>query len=217
MSWSKGTGQRSSIKALRAVVPNIRSICAVAVISLFVLFLTTSAPHRVHHLFENLSHSGKVLKQQASHIHSLTVSKQNVDAKKHDHQVESPTKNAHYSRGHSHHERFFPGNYHEQFHGKWHHGDSQFSTDTASSHHEATPLSGIPLRANTPYDDGHHDNSPQTVCLLQSASQQSHIAAAQLVDISFLDLESEERTDPPFLAASTFNPSPCSQRAPPKI
>ena len=37
---------------MRTVFRNCRSICAVGIISLFVLFLTASAPHRVHHIFE---------------------------------------------------------------------------------------------------------------------------------------------------------------------
>jgi hypothetical protein len=37
---------------MRAVFRNLRSICASGIVSLFVLFLTVSAPHRVHHIFE---------------------------------------------------------------------------------------------------------------------------------------------------------------------
>jgi hypothetical protein len=33
---------------------NLRSSCAVGIVSLFVVFLTVSAPHRVHHFFEKL-------------------------------------------------------------------------------------------------------------------------------------------------------------------
>ena len=41
-----------SIDTMRAVFRNLRSICASGIVSLFVLFLTVSAPHRVHHIFE---------------------------------------------------------------------------------------------------------------------------------------------------------------------
>lgn len=37
---------------MRTVFRNFRSICAVGIVSLFVLFLTASTPHRVHHIFE---------------------------------------------------------------------------------------------------------------------------------------------------------------------
>jgi hypothetical protein len=39
---------------VRSVVFNLRSGCAVGIVSLFVLFLAASAPHRVHHFFEKL-------------------------------------------------------------------------------------------------------------------------------------------------------------------
>jgi hypothetical protein len=40
------------IDTVRTAFRNFRSICAVGIVSLFVLFLTASAPHRVHHFFE---------------------------------------------------------------------------------------------------------------------------------------------------------------------
>jgi hypothetical protein len=74
-----------------------------------------------------------------------------------------------------------------------------------------------PLQANTPHDDAHHNNSAQTLCLLQSAAQHSHLSTSQPVSILFLSVEFEERLDRlPFLL-SPFNPSPFSQRAPPTI
>lgn len=222
MCRSKSIGQRSSMKVLRTVVRNVRSVCAVAVISLFVLFLTASAPHRVHHLFENLSHSAKVLEQQAFHdpadIHPLAVSKLDTGARKHAHQVHHPTKNGHDRRGHKHHYgHFSSADNHKYSHGDWHDRKPEYPIGRASPDHGDTPLSGIPLSANPPRDDGHHDTSAQTVCLLQSAAQHSHIARAQLVPIPFFRPESQERTDHSLLGFSTFNPSPFSQRAPPKV
>jgi hypothetical protein len=40
------------IDTVRTAFRNFRSICALGIVSLFVLFLTASAPHRVHHFFE---------------------------------------------------------------------------------------------------------------------------------------------------------------------
>jgi hypothetical protein len=37
---------------VRTAFRNFRSICGLGIVSLFVLFLTASAPHRVHHFFE---------------------------------------------------------------------------------------------------------------------------------------------------------------------
>jgi hypothetical protein len=46
---------RLSVAAnVRSLVLNLRSSCAVGIVSLFVLFLVASAPHRVHHFFEKL-------------------------------------------------------------------------------------------------------------------------------------------------------------------
>jgi len=39
---------------VRIISKNFLSACALGIISCFVLFLAASAPHRVHHLFENL-------------------------------------------------------------------------------------------------------------------------------------------------------------------
>jgi hypothetical protein len=44
---------------MKQVAVNARSACALGIISLFVFFLASSAPHRVHHLFERLPHKGK--------------------------------------------------------------------------------------------------------------------------------------------------------------
>jgi hypothetical protein len=52
-----GTGHRTISRrgeAVKIIFGQLRSACALGVISCFVLFLTASAPHRVHHLFENL-------------------------------------------------------------------------------------------------------------------------------------------------------------------
>jgi len=39
---------------VRSLGFNLRSSCAVGIVSLFVVFLAASAPHRVHHFFEKL-------------------------------------------------------------------------------------------------------------------------------------------------------------------
>jgi hypothetical protein len=36
---------------------NFRSTCSFGIVSFFVVFLASSAPHRVHHIFEDLTHS----------------------------------------------------------------------------------------------------------------------------------------------------------------
>jgi hypothetical protein len=39
------------------MLPNFRFVCSLGIASFFVLFLASSAPHRVHHFFEGLPHS----------------------------------------------------------------------------------------------------------------------------------------------------------------
>jgi hypothetical protein len=49
---------------------NIRSICTVGIVSLFVLFLTASTPHRVHHFFEKVSLPKAENHSHAHHHHA---------------------------------------------------------------------------------------------------------------------------------------------------
>jgi hypothetical protein len=146
------------IHTVRTVFRNFRSTCSVGIVSLFVLFLAASAPHRVHHLFENL---------RKTHVR--------------DHHIHPSTQSG--ARGHTH-------------------GDAH---------------SAGPLHADTTHDDQNHDGTTQTICLLQGAAQHSHLSAAQPVSIIFLKVEFEERLDRLLLLLSPFNPSPFSQRAPPKV
>jgi hypothetical protein len=147
---------------VKIILRHVRSTCSLGIISCFVLFLTASAPHRVHHLFENLP------KTHGHHRHAHPS-------------IQSGTTSA-------------------------------VDHDTNDDEHSASPA-----RAGTTHNDKNHDGNAQTVCLLQSAAQHSHLSDAQLVEIAFLSIESEERPDGPSSRLSPFNPSPFSQRAPPKL
>ena len=147
---------------MRIISTNFRSTCSLGIISCFVLFLAASAPHRVHHLFENLPKPHG----QDRHTHPPSQS----DA-----------------------------------------------TDHSHSDHRADAHSADPLHADAPHDDQNHDGTAQTVCLLQSAAQHSHLSTAQAVSIVFLKVEFEEQLYRLPLWLSPFNPSPFSQRAPPTI
>ena len=140
---------------------NFRTSCALGIISCFVLFLTASAPHRVHHLFENLPKTH----DQDDHAHP---SIQSVTTSAVDH-------------------------------------------DADDDEHSA------PAHAGATHDDQNHDGTAQTVCLLQNAGQHSHLSNAQLVEMTFLSIQSEERPDGSSFLLSRFNPSPFSQSAPPKV
>ena len=64
-----------------------------------------------------------------------------------------------------------------------------------------------PLTPAATHDDQNHDGTAQTVCLLQNAGQHSHFSNAPLVEITFLSIESEERSNrfiPSALALQSF-------------
>lgn len=130
------------IDTVRTVFRNCRSICAVGIISLFVLFLTASAPHRVHHIFEQ-----SAFPAEDTHAHA------------NDHDLDDAT--------HSH----------------------------GQDHDSPKPL--------------HSD------CALQSVAQNSHVSSAQLIEVPFLEIARPCDPDRRVAAASFFDASPFSQRAPP--
>ena len=200
---------------------NFRSAGALGIISCFVLFLSASGPHRVHHLFDNLPYSGGVLQEQTRPL-SLTASSQAVDTgdqghTSHDHDHLAKADHHAHNRGHhSHRGHPFQGNSLRHGHDKAdQHGQPESQAGNTSPSHEHTGVSDAPLEANAPYDDAHHDNSAQTVCLLQSAAQHSHLSAVQLEQVAFLLIESRGGIEGSSLAFSVFNSSPFSQRAPP--
>jgi len=147
---------------VKIILKHFRSTCALGVLCCFVLFLAASAPHRVHHLFENLPKT----------------------------------------------------------HGHDHHSDPSIQSGTTSAVDHDTDdddYSARPAHAGTTHNDKNHDGTAQTVCLLQSAAQHSHFSATPLLEIAFLNVEFGEQSTPSSLPLSPFNPSPFSQRAPPKV
>ena len=91
------------------------------------------------------------------------------------------------------------------------------ATDRTHTDHHTEAHSADPLHADAPHDDQNHEGTAQTVCLLQSAAQHSHLSTAQPVSIVFLKVEFKEQLYRLPLRLSPFNPSPFSQRAPPTI
>ena len=142
---------------MKTVLRDPRAICSLGSASFFVLLLAASAPHRVHHLFENY--------RGLNHIHPSSRS-----------------------------------------------GATSAVDD--HTHRHGHPVD--PLHAGTTHNDKNHGDTAQTVCLLQSVSQHSHLSIVSLVEIPFLSTESDERSGRLFLRLSPFNPSPFSQRAPPE-
>ena len=71
---------------LKKARSDFRSICSLGIVSLFLFFLAASAPHRVHHIFENLLHSDE-------NFSSWDVSTESHDSQTHraDHKKDDST------------------------------------------------------------------------------------------------------------------------------
>jgi hypothetical protein len=82
-------------------------------------------------------------------------------------------------------------------------------------HHFLEQVSS-PSRENGGRTHDHRAPEPkQSDCLIQAAAQHAHFSSVQLVELSFLEFAVARNPISGFTAASSFNPSPCSQRAPP--
>jgi hypothetical protein len=65
--------------------PNLRSLCSLGIVSFFVFFLASSAPHRVHHFFDDLPNSHKeISKHDADARYSETIDGQGFSEHSHD-------------------------------------------------------------------------------------------------------------------------------------
>ncbi len=200
---------------MKIILRNLRSTCALGIISCFVLFLAASAPHRVHHLFENLPWTDQAADAEAYKTANpplLIASSQTVGFEDHNYPFHGHRKSLaeHGSHGQVH------GNHLDHVAGNNHHGGQDRAGDDSDANEQPTEPD-IPLRANSPHDDAHHDKSAQTVCLLQAAAQHSHLSAPLFIDVVFLSAEPEKQPEVTFHRLSLFNPSPFSQRAPPRL
>jgi hypothetical protein len=72
------------------------------------------------------------------------------------------------------------------------------------------------------HDTDHtHDHTPpqpkQSDCAVQAAAQHTHLSSVQLVQAPFLEFAVARNQARRAIRNSFFNPSPCSQRAPPAV
>jgi hypothetical protein len=70
---------------VKTILKHVRATCSLGVISCFVLFLITSAPHRVHHLFENVTKTHGHDRHAHPSIQSGTTSAVDRDTNDDDH------------------------------------------------------------------------------------------------------------------------------------
>jgi hypothetical protein len=137
------------------------SFCAISIVSLFVLFLTASTPHRVHHLFENLSYSVEVSQKQTQPLPLTTFAPAGRGG------FQSYLSGHHPGhRHHGHHPReHLSGGNNDPKDPHAQHLQPQAQNAHVSPDQKYSPASEVPLRANDPHDDAHHDNSAQkSVC-----------------------------------------------------
>ena len=181
----------------------LRSLCALITISFWVHFLAASAPHRVHHLLENLPRRDLAPNQGLDKAKSTeTVIRQAAGPAK---------RQAKPSRAHHHRDHGHDGHTHTHAHQH----DHRHTPVTAVATINETDTAAAPMQTGAPRRDAHHDSSAQNDCLVQAAAQHTHIgqvACAEIVATDTAQLDGLAQQDFTF---AYFDPSPFSQRAPP--
>lgn len=198
-----------------------RSLCSIGTAVVFLTFLAASAPHRVHHLLENLPPP----KTERRHDRGLSLSaapnhqggvdrspESKTQTSAHDHGIHDHSSHAH------HHGKNVKHHHHNHAHKHSHHTHSQ-APSPAPSESAAEPHQGDaePLHANAPKRDAHHDNSAETNCIVQAAAQHAHFAPVESAEIAFFENEFDNQTRFRPINFTSYDPSPCSQRAPPRL
>lgn len=201
----------------------LRANISLAVVALLGLFLAASAPHRVHHLLDNLpppkTQSGNTRELSLSSAphrqHSVSQSSEpktqtaGHDLGTHDHASHSHHHNEKSQRDHHHHDHA-----HKHSHRSHSHDADLAHAESAS---EANQTDAEPLHANAPKRDAHHDNSAQTNCIVQAAAQNAHFTPVESAKTAFFGNEFDNRATLRPINFTSFDPSPCSQRAPPRV
>lgn len=195
-----------------------RSVCAVGIIFVSVVFLTASAPHRVHHLFENLP----TPRSPGSELRPPTVA-----VKGNPHQGHAGHAHRHAlpaGRSHNNHDYGQPpagpseqeGRYNHQadLHEPAHH-ENAASASQLDHLSEEQEREAEPIHADVPKRDAHHDTTAQTDCLMQSAAHHSQLVPADCTGITVFEILFGGHSLQKFTSPPSFNSSPFSQRAPP--
>lgn len=182
----------------------LRSLCALITISLWVHFLAASAPHRVHHLLENLPRREPAPNQRLDKAKPIEPGRLLAAGPA---KTQAKPSRAHHHRSHRH-----DGHSHTHAH---HHGHGH-SPVTGAVTNNVTDTAAAPMQTGAPRRDAHHDSSAQNDCLVQAAAQHTHfgqVACAEIVAADTAQLDGLAKQDFTF---AYFDPSPFSQRAPPK-
>jgi len=182
----------------------LRSLCALITISLWVYFLAASAPHRVHHLLENLPRRGLLPPEEPNKTSTTQprVIHVNDDAEK-----KAKPSSAHDHRDHGH-------DGHTHTHAHQH--DHRHTPVTAVATINETDTAAAPIQTGAPRRDAHHGSSAQNDCLVQAAAQHTHFGQTACAEIDATNTARLDGLDQQDSTFANFDPSPFSQRAPPK-
>jgi hypothetical protein len=204
-----------SITKLARVTP--RSGAAFAIVAFFLLFLISSAPHRVHHLLENLPPPSS--DNSRSGERTVLIVSDDSGAQQSSASTAKPSPH-HYAQDHSshpHHHDKKADHHHSHSHSHAHHSHThepaQAETVSAAGPHQPD---SEPLHANAPQRDAHHDGTARTDCIVQASAKQAQLAPVESAQIAFLADERALRPAVQLVSFTAFDPSPFSQRAPPR-
>jgi hypothetical protein len=203
---------------MKAINNISRALCCLGTAIFFLSFLAASAPHRVHHLLENLpppktaNRDLRATSLSSPRDHSgasQPSSESQARSAAHD-----PTAHDRSSHPHHHGKKSTPLHSHSHSHAHHSHRHDPAPVQTTNAVAPSQPESE-PLHANAPKRDAHHDNSAQTDCIVQAAAQHGQFAPVQNVEIAFLKSQFDLRFAAQSVAFTAFDPAPFSQRAPP--
>jgi ABC-type Zn2+ transport system substrate-binding protein/surface adhesin len=184
----------------------------------FLAFLAASVPHRVHHLLEHLplpktnSHEVRALSLYSAPNPPAAVDRSaesDAQSSAHDHEDHDHSSN--------HHHRKKTGDHRDHSHSHAQHTHSRASSPTQSENvAEPNQTDPEPLHANAPERDAHHNKSARTDCIIQAAAQHAQVGPMQSAPFVFLGDEFDFHFAVQSVNFIAFDPSPLSQRAPPR-
>jgi hypothetical protein len=165
----------------------LRSVNALVICAVFVLFLAASAPHRVHHLLEHLPWS---FDTGAAPVEVTLIDTVNHNYRPHDH--------SHHTHGSGTSPTADVGAHHDV-------DDQVDQSVTPEQAHPSQP------------DQTHDGASSANDCFVQSIANQAHLSLSQPFAFTYETVFFEPPVRRSEVSFANFNPAPFSQRAPPNV
>jgi hypothetical protein len=185
----------------------LRSIFAISSAAAFALFLTASAPHRVHHLLENLA-PPPAENSQAKGDRLRADLSQGAPYK----QAFAPLAECH---RHVHRDQITHD--HCPAHKTPQTARAQTAPPDDFAGQPDAPPSPFPSHANRPKRDAQHDRPAQSDCIMQAAAQHAHALPIGGFHVNCIATQSTGRSHHQQIRPIGYNPAPFSQRAPPRL